>query len=409
MPRRSTGQHGQRADRQDQVLRQAGLEVPGVHRPHRDHEDGRGDRDATGRGARRQVGVVGDLLHHHLDARADRGGRAQHGVVAVTPHERLPVGGQVLVDGYGEVVPVGREDDQQPAGRDRQQQVEGGGLVERGLHRDRGRRDRLAQHDEREQAVPLGDVVRMPGGAPHVFRVGRHRELRHDQQQEAADPQGAGQQDQAHPAELHHDQARRVAQRDRPLRPGLAGRRPQPLEGQRQPHDEVADDGDGVVGVVEGPRHTGGEHQDAGHLHQRDDPVEDVVGVVRGREPGEVHPGPPDGEEDQQVAADPVPGVSPGERVHQPRARLRDRHHEAQVEQQLKRCRGAVRLGPAARPYPHPRDNRPAVARSRGGRLVHLRAALLHRSAVGRDSRRPGRSRGTVARSDLCIKVRVAV
>ncbi len=67
------------------------------------------------------MGLADGLLDRHLDARADGRGRAEDEVVAVAPEEGLAVGGEVLVDGDGEVDPVGGEDQEQSAAGDRQQ------------------------------------------------------------------------------------------------------------------------------------------------------------------------------------------------------------------------------------------------------------------------------------------------
>jgi hypothetical protein len=44
-----------------------------------------------------------------------------------------------------------------------------------------GREHTLAEHDEREQTVAFGDVVRMPGTADTPFRPDGHGQLRGDQ------------------------------------------------------------------------------------------------------------------------------------------------------------------------------------------------------------------------------------
>ena len=76
-----------------------------------------------------------------------------------------------------------------------------------------------------------------------------------------------------------------------------------------------------TVTVPKSPSRTrgdaGGEDQHAGDLHERGQPVRDVVGVVRRGEPGEVHPRPPDGEEHRQVRDEPVQHVTLGDRVVQ--------------------------------------------------------------------------------------------
>ena len=104
-----------------------------------------------------------------------------------------------------------------------------------------------------------------------------------------------------HPADLDQRDAHGEAQRDRTVTGILAGGA-QPLRDERDPHDHVADDHDREVELLEGARHPGRDDEDAGDLDERQQPVLDVVGVVGGGEPGEVHPRPPDREEDDQVA-----------------------------------------------------------------------------------------------------------
>jgi hypothetical protein len=82
-----------------------------------------------------------------------------------------------------------------------------------------------------------------------------------------------------------------------------------------------------------------------------------VVGVIGGGEPGVVHPGPPDPEEHEEVAAERVP-VPLREPVVQLRRRAGDRHHEGEVEEELQRRARAVRLArvtPAERARPRRR------------------------------------------------------
>ena len=81
-----------------------------------------------------------------------------------------------------------------------------------------------------------------------------------------------------------------------------------------------------------------------GHLHEHHEPVRHVVAVVGGREPREVHPGPPDGEEHHQVAGESVCDVTLGDGVVQRRGGLGDRDDEHQVEEQLERRGRAMRL-----------------------------------------------------------------
>ena len=79
-------------------------------------------------------------------------------------------------------------------------------------------------------------------------------------------------------------------------------RRPQPLGHQGDPHDDVPDGHDREVAVGKGRRDAGGQDQHPDDLHEGEEPVGHVVDVVGRGEPGEVDPGPPDGEEDHDVA-----------------------------------------------------------------------------------------------------------
>jgi hypothetical protein len=101
-------------------------------------------------------------------------------------------------------------------------------------------------------------------------------------------------------------------------------------------------------------RYAGRQHQRTGHLHHRGQPVDDVVGVVRRGEPGEVHPGPPDREEHLQEGHDRVVGVPFLDAVRELRDPRRDRDHEGQVEEQFERARHPVRLVDRPGPHPHP-------------------------------------------------------
>ena len=125
----------------------------------------------------------------------------------------------------------------------------------------------------------------------------------------------------------------------------------QPEGDQRGPHHEVADEHDVEVAVLEGARHAGGEDQHADHLHEHEQPVDDVVVVVRRREPREVHPRPPDGEEHEHVADDRVSSVAVADVVVEQRRRPRDGDDEAEVVEQLERGRRPVLLRRVARPH----------------------------------------------------------
>jgi hypothetical protein len=106
--------------------------------------------------------------------------------------------------------------------------------------------------------------------------------------------------------------------------------------------------------VVGRGRHTGGQDQYAGHLHHGQQPVGDVVGVVRRGEPGEVHPGPPDREEDLQEWDEPGRAVAIGDVVCELGGDGCDRDHEGEVEQQLELACGAVGLVDRTCGHPDP-------------------------------------------------------
>ena len=90
--------------------------------------------------------------------------------------------------------------------------------------------------------------------------------------------------------------------------------------------------------------HARGEDERAGNLDEHRQPIRHVVAVVRGGEPGEVHPRPPDGEEHHQVADEARERVRVGDGMVQSGGRLRDRDDEDEIEQQLQGRGGAVRL-----------------------------------------------------------------
>ena len=149
------------------------------------------------------------------------------------------------------------------------------------------------------------------------------------------------------PRQLQDGDADRVSAR-RGSAVGIRGRRSQPLRDQGQPHHDVAADRGHVRGArLEHRRHARRQNQRAGNLHEHGEAVRHIVAVVRRGEPGEVHPGPPDGEEDHQIA------------------------DEALRARGLRRWRGAVRWLPA-RSRPRRRGRRTVEGR-RGA--VRLRAA----------------------------------
>ena len=196
----------------------------------------------------------------------------------------------------------------------------------------------------------------MPGRAQAgELGPGGHRQLGRYQHEEAGRPGRLGQVEPADPAQLDHGDACRVPQRGSAAF-GMAAGGAQPLGHQRQSHDHIAGHDRAEVKVLERCGDPGREDQHARHLQQRQQPVGHVVGVVSGGEPGEVHPRPPQAEENRRVPRQRVARVPLCQRVSQLDARPRYRNHERQVKQQLQRRGGTVCLaGIAARHPPHPR------------------------------------------------------
>ena len=130
------------------------------------------------------------------------------------------------------------------------------------------------------------------------------------------------------PRQHEHDQPAQHAHRDPERVPKVGAARwrvavggPEPLAGQADPHDRVAERHDGEVVVLEQAGHPGGEDEHAGDLHEDGQAVGEVVGVIGRREPREVHPCPPDGEEDHRVRREGLAGVARDEGVVEAAAR----------------------------------------------------------------------------------------
>jgi hypothetical protein len=203
-----------------------------------------------------------------------------------------------------------------------------------------------------EQAVPLRDVMRVPAGPFAVFGPQRDGQFG-DHQHRETDP-GHGEHGQPQdPADLNDHRADGIADRRGSAWPIVPGG-PGPLRHHRDPHDHIADGDRGVVRLLERGRHTGRQHEHACHLHQREHPILQVVHVVGRREPGEVHPRPPDGEEDHQVGQDALAEPAGLDPPAQFGRRLGDRRDEGEVEQQLQRGRDPVLLVHLPGEHPSP-------------------------------------------------------
>ena len=222
------------------------------------------------------------------------------------------------------------------------------------------------------------------------------------------------------PQDLDHGDADGVDQGGPPGGAGLAAGRPQPLGDHRDPHDDVPVDEQVELGIGEGRLDPGGQDEHATHLHDGQEPVEPVIGVERRREPGEVHPRPPDAEEHDRVGDQSVARrVASDEGVVQLRPRrsaTATTKHE--VEEQLQGARRPVGLLRVTSPHgdqPPARSRRrcgahgahsgmarapaepaPAPCRALGSTRSSEpgRAILVTRSRAGRPTRLSGRNHG---------------
>ena len=170
---------------------------------------------------------------------------------------------------------------------------------------------RLAEHDEREQAVALGDVLRVPAACgPAALGPDRHGELGGDQHEER---RSTGHAAAARAARPSRPARRRCRPRSARAVRGARGRRPRraaTAPTSADPHHDVADGDDRrsrrCVNAAGRRRRGPARRRSARRPATR---YGHVVGVVRRGEPREVHPRPPDGEEHQRVADDRVAGV----------------------------------------------------------------------------------------------------
>ncbi len=184
---------------------------------------------------------------------------------------------------------------------------------------------------------------RAPATRPRPLGPGRHEHLAGGQHVEGEERRLLRQEQSRHPPDLEDADAHRVAQGGRP--PGGVTRGgPQPLGHHGDAHDDVAERDGREAATVERAVHAGGEDQDADDLDEGQEAVQEVVDVVGRREPGEIDPCPPDGEEDHEVADDARMEVAHREGDVELIGRLGDRHDEAEVEEQLEWRRRPVLL-----------------------------------------------------------------
>ena len=227
-----------------------------------------------------------------------------------------------------------------------------------------GADDDLAQRDDHEQPVALGDVVRMPRRPGLALGDERPGELERDQHAEQ-DERGRDRQvehGERHPSDLGDGDRRHVG-------PGLwvLARHLPPQEHQRHAHDHVAGHHHVVVqrvAVVDRGEHLRqAERQDdhARHLHHRRQPEDPVVGVVGRREPRVVEPRPADGERREGEAAHADADVVLCDVVSEPVGGGAERDDDRQVVKELQRRRRSMALAGVA-----PAEAPPGVSPLRG-------------------------------------------
>ena len=213
-----------------------------------------------------------------------------------------------------------------------------------GLDGDGRRQNRFAKHDQRQQAVPFGDVMRMPTSSAWSAPPRSASPVRAPRAKRKPGTQRCGIQNMPTHAicmiVMPSAYRRAVTAMARIRRRGS-----QPLRDHGQPHHDIAGNR-GEVGraVFEHRRHACRQDEGAGDLHEHREPVGHVVAVVRRREPREVHPRPPDREEHHQVADEALERVRLADRVVQPARRLGDGDDEDEIEEELERCGRAVGL-----------------------------------------------------------------
>ena len=299
-----------------------------------------------------------------MQARADRRQRAEDDDVAVAPGERpLAVQLQHLRPRDREVRPPRREDEADAReGDDRRVDRPALGAVHDRVDRRDRADDPLAERDDHEQPVPLGDVMCVP-------RRPALPPLRDDRPDHLDADEHRGDHERRHEREVddrEHD-PEDLRDRDRPdVRHGSRSARrvvaggAQPEEDHRHAHDDVARDHDAVVEDVslldrrERLLEPEREHDHAEHLHHRREPHHPVVGVVGRREPRVVDPGPGDRERREAEAEDAGEEVAVREEVRQLVRGDAERDDERQVVEQLERRRAAVLLVRVTTGHPPP-------------------------------------------------------
>ena len=247
------------------------------------------------------------------------------------------------------------------------------GLHHRGHRGDRAD-DALAERDDGQQAVALGDVVGVPRRATGP-PLGQRRPGQLDQHQHDGEGRRRRKRhvrDDLHdPAELGDRDRHGVGEAGAPTLRALPGRA-QPLGDHRHPHHDVAEHHHAVVqrgALVDGGEHRRqpereDDHPD--HLDHGREPVDPVVGVEGRGEPGEVDPRPGDREHGEAEPGQRRPEVPLGQQMGRLVPGDAECDHEGQVEQQLQRGGDPARLVRVAPGHPDDPVGQPVHGRRHG-------------------------------------------
>ena len=205
--------------------------------------------------------------------------------------------------------------------------------------------------------------------------------------EDAAEDQGHAEreieEDQHHPADLGDRDGSGIGEAGAApggILPGCA----QPLEHHGDAHDHIAEHHDRIVEVPavldrgEHARQADGQDQHTDHLHHGDEPENPVVGIIGRGEPGEIDPGPADGEACKAEADQRGGVVALRQRMGDLGGREAKANDERQVEQQLEwRCDAVSLVGITSAHAPGVMVERSGVGRRSG----HGRSFIGDRSS----------------------------
>ena len=322
------------------------LTEPDVSEPEEDVRD-EVERDAAAERDRRdRLERVADVRHRLLDADREEDDAGDHRQVEVA----------VRVAGHPELCAARRL--AEPPLRNQRDHVEvrppergGDGEAKQGSGDDAGiergctdpdRHDRLAERDDHDQAVPLGEVAgREPPAlaAAHVRaeQVDRERKRPHRDLRPAV--------------EAGRDEEQRDADRRADRQPGDRDEKLPVAPGNQRVQNEVGDADEGIGAreqervVAEGVGDGARRNQRRAHRREHDQADGALVGVDRVRQPRVRGPGPPEHPEQEQPLDEPRPRRVVGDEA----GHLGEREDEDQVEEELERGDALLAGLPSAR------------------------------------------------------------